>query len=69
VQINEGVFRALTGAMGFPFAFTIIVVAGAELYTSMCAYTAAAFWEGHVGLLQNGAGSTISGRHYLGAES
>jgi len=34
--------------MGFPFAFTIIVVCGAELYTSMCAYTAAAWWEGKV---------------------
>jgi len=47
-QVNRGVFNALIGAMGFPFAFTIIVVCGAELYTSMCAYTAAAWWEGKV---------------------
>ena len=42
---NPGVFRALFGAMGFPFAFTTIVVCGGELFTSMCAYTAAAAWE------------------------
>ncbi|KAF5841851.1 Formate/nitrite transporter-domain-containing protein [Dunaliella salina] len=45
-EVNLGVFKALVGAMGFPFAFTIIVVMGAELFTSMCAYTAAAWWEG-----------------------
>lgn len=47
-QVNIGVQKALLGAMGFPFAFTIIVVCGSELYTSMCAYTAAAWWEGKV---------------------
>jgi len=47
-QVNIGVFNALVGAMGFPFAFTIIVVCGAELFTSMCAYTSAAWWEGKV---------------------
>lgn len=43
-----GVFKALFGAMGFPFGFTTIVVCGAELYTSLCAYMMAAWWEGKV---------------------
>lgn len=33
------------GVFGFPFGFTTIIVCGGELFTSMCAYTAAAWWE------------------------
>ncbi len=33
------------------FGFTTIVVCGAELYTSLCAYMTAAWWEGKVGVV------------------
>jgi formate/nitrite transporter FocA (FNT family) len=46
LQDSPGLFSLIFGAVGFPFAFTMIVVCGAELYTSLCAYTAAAWWEG-----------------------
>jgi formate/nitrite transporter FocA (FNT family) len=36
------------GVFGFPAGFTMIVTCGAELFTSLCAYTAAAWWEGKV---------------------
>jgi formate/nitrite transporter FocA (FNT family) len=45
---DYGIFKALFGAFGFPFGFTTIVVCGAELYTSICSYGAAAWWEGKV---------------------
>jgi formate/nitrite transporter FocA (FNT family) len=47
---NIGIFRLIFGAVGFPFAFTAIVVCGAELYTSLCAYMMAAWWEGTVSI-------------------
>ncbi|PNH08103.1 putative formate transporter [Tetrabaena socialis] len=45
---NYGLFKLVFGAVGFPFGFTTIVVCGAELYTSLCAYMTAAWWEGKV---------------------
>lgn len=45
---NYGIFKLVYGAVGFPFGFTTIVVCGAELYTSLCAYMTAAWWEGKV---------------------
>lgn len=47
-ETNIGVYRLVSGAVGFPFAFTTIVVCGSELYTSLCAYMTAAWWEGKV---------------------
>lgn len=41
-----GLQALLFGAVGFPFGFTCIVLTGAELFTSMCAYTTAALMEG-----------------------
>ncbi|GLC41613.1 hypothetical protein PLESTB_000696500 [Pleodorina starrii] len=48
---NYGLFKLVYGAVGFPFSFTTIVVCGSELYTSLCAYMTAAWWEGKVGVL------------------
>lgn len=45
---NPGLFSLIVGAVGFPFGFTTIVVCGSELYTSMCAYMACAWWENKV---------------------
>ncbi|GIM03655.1 hypothetical protein Vretimale_8193 [Volvox reticuliferus] len=50
-QYNYGIFKLIYGAVGFPFGFTTIIVCGAELYTSLCAYMTAAWWEGKVDLL------------------
>lgn len=50
-QYNYGIYKLIFGAVGFPFAFTTIVVCGAELYTSLCAYMTAAWWEGKVTVL------------------
>lgn len=48
LQVNRGVFNLVMGAFGSPFVFTMIVICGAELFSSMCVYTAAAWWEGKV---------------------
>jgi formate/nitrite transporter FocA (FNT family) len=48
-----GLTWLLYGAVGFPFGFTCIVVLGGELFTSMCAYTTAAWWEGRVSVLDS----------------
>ncbi|GBF89071.1 transporter yrhG [Raphidocelis subcapitata] len=48
---HPGLFSLVFGAVGFPAAFTMIVVCGAELFTSMCAYATAAWWEGRLGML------------------
>jgi len=48
---NVGLFSLVFGSVGFPFAFTMIVVCGAELYTSVCAYGMAAWWEGKISAL------------------
>ncbi|KXZ54820.1 hypothetical protein GPECTOR_4g891 [Gonium pectorale] len=48
---NYGLYKLIFGAVGFPFGFTTIVVCGAELYTSLCAYMTAAWWEGKVNSL------------------
>jgi formate/nitrite transporter FocA (FNT family) len=45
---SPGLTSLIFGAFGFPFGFTTIVVCGAELFTSLCAYMMAAFWEGKV---------------------
>lgn len=48
LQVNLGVFNALYSVIGFPLGLTTMLVCGAELFTSMTAYTAAAWWEGKV---------------------
>ncbi|KAI8476113.1 MAG: Formate/nitrite transporter-domain-containing protein, partial [Monoraphidium minutum] len=48
LEARPGLFSLVYGAIGFPAAFTMIVICGAELFTSMCAYMAAAWWEGKV---------------------
>ncbi|KAG2491238.1 hypothetical protein HYH03_010446 [Edaphochlamys debaryana] len=45
---NYGLYKLIFGAVGFPFAFTTIIVCGADLFTSLCAYMMAAWWEGKV---------------------
>ena len=44
-QHNYGIYKAVFGAFGFPFAFMTIVVCGSELFTSQCVYTFLAFIE------------------------
>ncbi|GBF96475.1 hypothetical protein Rsub_09817 [Raphidocelis subcapitata] len=43
---RPGLFSLLLGAVGFPTGFTLIVIAGGELFTSLCLYMAVAWWEG-----------------------
>ncbi|KAI8470801.1 MAG: Formate/nitrite transporter-domain-containing protein [Monoraphidium minutum] len=43
---RPGLFSLALGAIGFPTGFTFIVICGGELFTSLCAYMAAAWWEG-----------------------
>ncbi|PNW80928.1 hypothetical protein CHLRE_07g335600v5 [Chlamydomonas reinhardtii] len=45
---NYGLYKLIFGAVGFPFGFTTIIVCGADLFTSLCAYMTAAWWEGKV---------------------
>jgi formate/nitrite transporter FocA (FNT family) len=45
---RPGLFSLVFGAVGFPTGFTLIVVAGGELFTSLCMYMAVAWWEGRV---------------------
>lgn len=49
-QHNYGLFKLVFGAVGFPFGFMTIVVCGSELFTSQCAYTAAAWLERQIPL-------------------
>lgn len=51
-EYNYGVYKLVFGAIGFPMGFTAIIVCGAELYTSICAYTMAAFLEGEITILE-----------------
>lgn len=47
----HSIHRNLPCSMFYSHAgFTTIVVCGAELYTSLCAYMTAAWWEGKVGV-------------------
>ncbi|KAG2490872.1 hypothetical protein HYH03_010790 [Edaphochlamys debaryana] len=48
IEENYGLYKLIFGAVGFPFGFTAIIVCGGELYTSLCAYMMAAWWEGKV---------------------
>jgi len=48
LRTAPGLHALFFGAVGFPFAFTCIVVCSAELFTSMCLYTTAALWERHI---------------------
>mmetsp|Transcript_12562 Transcript_12562/g.34336 ORF Transcript_12562/g.34336 Transcript_12562/m.34336 type:complete len:389 (-) Transcript_12562:940-2106(-) len=50
-EVNRGAFRVLFGLFGFPFALTIIMIAGGELWTSMVAYSTCALWEGKLDVL------------------
>lgn len=45
---NAAACTQVYGAVGFPASFTMIMVCGSELFTSMCAYMMAAWWEGKV---------------------
>jgi formate/nitrite transporter len=47
-QQDYGWYKFIFGIFGFPFGFTCIMVMGADLYTSLCAYGAAAWWEGKI---------------------
>mmetsp|Transcript_8744 Transcript_8744/g.18647 ORF Transcript_8744/g.18647 Transcript_8744/m.18647 type:complete len:452 (+) Transcript_8744:184-1539(+) len=52
-EVNLGMFKLIFGAVGFPFGFATIIICGGELYTSICAYTAAAWWEGKITALNS----------------
>jgi formate transporter len=49
---DPGLFNMLYGSFGFPFGLTMVVVAGADLFTSNCMYMVAAFAEGKCTLRQ-----------------
>lgn len=49
---NYGVFKLVFGAVGFPMGFLAIIVCGADLYTSICAYSMAAWMERKITFLQ-----------------
>lgn len=49
---RPGLFNLVFGAVGFPTGFTFIVICGGELFTSLCAYMAAAWWEGRATVMQ-----------------
>lgn len=51
-QHNYGLFKLVFGAVGFPFSFTTIIVCGAELFTSQCAYTTCAWLENQIPLVK-----------------
>ncbi|KAJ1437275.1 Formate/nitrite transporter-domain-containing protein [Ochromonadaceae sp. CCMP2298] len=44
-QHNYGVFKLVYSAVGYPFAFTAITACGADLFTSVCIYTAVTWME------------------------
>lgn len=50
-KTNPGYFNLIFGIYGFPMGLTLCVVAGADLYTSNCMYTAIAVAEGRYGVL------------------
>jgi formate transporter len=50
---NYGLFKLVFGAIGFPMGFTAIVVCGAELFTSLCAYGMAAWLDKEISFLQH----------------
>lgn len=58
--VNVGYFKLIFGAVGFPFAFTAIVVCGSELFTSLCAYMACSWWEEKTTLLDGVRVLTVS---------
>ena len=43
---RPGLFSLVFGAFGFPAGFFLVVVAGGELFTSLCLYMTVAWWEG-----------------------
>ncbi|KAG2482340.1 hypothetical protein HYH03_018728 [Edaphochlamys debaryana] len=45
---NPGLYNFLLGAVGFPLGLTVIMVAGADLFTSSCMYMMTAWIEGRV---------------------
>ncbi len=51
-EFNYGFYKLVFGAVGFPMGFTSIMICGAELYTSICAYTACGFLDGKISILQ-----------------
>lgn len=50
---NYGLFKLVYGAFGFPLGFTAIIVCGAELFTSLCAYGMSAWLEKEITLVQH----------------
>ncbi|KAL4428475.1 hypothetical protein ABPG75_002564 [Micractinium tetrahymenae] len=50
-QQNPGAFNILFGIYGFPMGLTLCVVAGGDLFTSNCMYSAVGCWEGKFGLI------------------
>ncbi|KAG2489913.1 hypothetical protein HYH03_011550 [Edaphochlamys debaryana] len=45
---NPGLYSFVLGAVGFPLGLTVIMVAGADLFTSSCMYMATAWIEGRI---------------------
>lgn len=50
---NYGMFKLVLGSVGFPMGFLAIMVCGAELYTSLCAYCMAAWLENEITLYEH----------------
>ena len=55
---NPGFQALVFGAFGLPFGLALIVICGAELWTSNVAYMPAAFYEGRANIVQ--ASSTLA---------
>lgn len=49
---NPGLDNFVKGFIGLPFGLALIVICGAELYTSNCAFMPAAFYEGRCTIIQ-----------------
>lgn len=47
---NPGLYNLVLGAIGFPLGLFMIVVVGADLFTSNCSYMITALHEGKVSL-------------------
>ncbi|GIL51906.1 hypothetical protein Vafri_7812 [Volvox africanus] len=45
---HPGIYNFILGAVGFPLGLTVIMVAGADLFTSSCMYMITAWLEGRV---------------------
>eukprot|EP01023_Acetabularia_acetabulum_P021280 TRINITY_DN21143_c0_g2_i3.p1 TRINITY_DN21143_c0_g2~~TRINITY_DN21143_c0_g2_i3.p1 ORF type:complete len:446 (-),score=64.26 TRINITY_DN21143_c0_g2_i3:109-1323(-) len=57
---NPGLYKILVGSFGLPFGLTLVVLTGAELFTSNTCYLSAAFFEGRATALGLIANWTIS---------